>query len=201
MTDSDTYKLQWRGGKKGPWTLGEIHAALKSGDIHSLYQIEVDGQWQLLREFLDVLHVKQKEAARRTNMRHAQPTGIRKIDPRATPPECEQPCPPDDASLVRAPMMPESSLPPARNKTPTLYPIKGRAKHHLDASAAPVDGEYASDLTYSSFQRPEGGHMEWRHVGMAFLLLLSIVFGGIGSYAIVKMISAPAIQSRAYPTQ
>lgn len=201
MTDSDTYKLQWRGGKKGPWALGEIQSALKSGDVHSLYQIEVDGQWQLLREFLDVLHVKQKEAARQSNLRPARPAGIRKLDPWPSPPECVQPCSSNGASHVRAPMIPESSLPYTRNKKPSLYPTRGRAKHHLDTAADSANGEYSSDMTYHSFPRPEGSQMEWRHVGLAVLLLLSIVFGGIGSYAIVKMISAPTIQSRSYPNQ
>gem|GEM_PF-4810198 len=98
-------------------------------------------------------------------------------------------------------MIPESSLPYARNKKPSLYPTRGRAKHHLDTAADSANGEYSSDMTYHSFPRPEGSQMEWRHVGLAVLLLLSIVFGGIGSYAIVKMISAPTIQSRSYPNQ
>lgn len=175
MTDSDQYELQWRGGKKGPWTLGEIHSALKSGDVHSLYQIEVDGQWQPLREFLDVVHVKQKEAARQSMPRSDQPEGIRKMEPRLPAAE------------------------PVRDKTtglPPLYPIKGRTKYLPDATSGSADHSHSSDMAHPSLPRSGESQMEWRHVGMAFLLLLSIVAGGIGSYAIVKMLSAPTIQSR-----
>lgn len=49
------HQLQWRGQTLGPWPLDRIRAALESGEIHSLYRIEVNGAWMPLREHLEVV--------------------------------------------------------------------------------------------------------------------------------------------------
>ncbi len=49
----DTYYLQWRGQRLGPWTYEEVRAALLSGDIHSMHQIHVNNAWMLLRDFVE----------------------------------------------------------------------------------------------------------------------------------------------------
>jgi len=49
------HQLQWRGRTLGPWPLDRIRAALESGEIHSLYRIQVNGAWMPLREHLEVV--------------------------------------------------------------------------------------------------------------------------------------------------
>lgn len=47
------HQLQWRGQTVGPWPLDRIRAALDSGEIHSLYRIQVNGAWLPLRDHLE----------------------------------------------------------------------------------------------------------------------------------------------------
>lgn len=47
------HQLQWRGQAAGPWTIAQIREALASGEVHSLYQIHVEGRWLPLREHLE----------------------------------------------------------------------------------------------------------------------------------------------------
>lgn len=53
MSTDETYFLQWKGRRLGPWTLDEIENALRSDEVHSLYQIHAQGAWRPLREFLE----------------------------------------------------------------------------------------------------------------------------------------------------
>jgi len=48
-----SYTLEWRGGRKGPWTFQQIEEALAEGAINSLYHVHVDGKWLVLRDFLE----------------------------------------------------------------------------------------------------------------------------------------------------
>lgn len=48
-----TYALEWRGTTRPGYTYSDIEAGLASGDIHSLYKINVDGRWLVLRDFLE----------------------------------------------------------------------------------------------------------------------------------------------------
>jgi hypothetical protein len=44
--------ISWQGAVTGPHTIKEIRSLLKFGKVHSLYKIEVDGGWILLRDHL-----------------------------------------------------------------------------------------------------------------------------------------------------
>jgi hypothetical protein len=56
--------LNWQGKVTGPHTLSEIKNLLSLGKIHSLYKIQVDGQWVLLRDHLASLDkIAQNETA------------------------------------------------------------------------------------------------------------------------------------------
>ncbi|MDB6005245.1 MAG: hypothetical protein JWR15_2232, partial [Prosthecobacter sp.] len=52
MSES-TYALEWRGTTRPGYSYSDIEAALASGDLHSLYKINVDGRWLVLRDFLE----------------------------------------------------------------------------------------------------------------------------------------------------
>jgi hypothetical protein len=58
MSADPQLPLQWRGQSYGPWTYAEIHQRLIEGEIHSLYQVRVEGAWMPLRD-----HIEQTEAA------------------------------------------------------------------------------------------------------------------------------------------
>lgn len=44
--------LSWQGAVTGPHTIKEIRSLLKLGKVHSLYKVQVDGAWILLRDHL-----------------------------------------------------------------------------------------------------------------------------------------------------
>lgn len=50
----ERHHLRWKGRVSGPHTLGEIRARLASGEISRAHQIETDGEWRTLEEFLRV---------------------------------------------------------------------------------------------------------------------------------------------------
>ena len=64
MSNSTLYSVQWRGVTKGPWNLAGIKSALNSGEINSMYQVQVEGRWLLLREFLESQDSRGAEDAR-----------------------------------------------------------------------------------------------------------------------------------------
>lgn len=53
MSEESKLQLQWRGKSHGPWTYAEIQNRLSEGDIHSLYQVRVEGTWLPLREYIE----------------------------------------------------------------------------------------------------------------------------------------------------
>jgi hypothetical protein len=61
------YILDWRGTKRGPWSIADIEARLEAGEINSLHSIHVDGKWVVLREFLE-----QKRTATALSRKKAQ---------------------------------------------------------------------------------------------------------------------------------
>ena len=70
-----------------PWNLAAIKEALKSGDIHSLYQIEADGRQQPLRDFLEALESSGCATAKEGWAPHQRPgttPGQEGLPPRAT---------------------------------------------------------------------------------------------------------------------
>lgn len=54
--------LSWQGGITGPHSLREIQTLLKLGKVHSLYRIQVEGEWILLRDRFADLEQKAREA-------------------------------------------------------------------------------------------------------------------------------------------
>ena len=55
--------LSWQGGISGPHSQKDIQHLLKVGKIHSLYKIQVRGEWILLRDYLADLEQKARDAA------------------------------------------------------------------------------------------------------------------------------------------
>jgi hypothetical protein len=51
--NEERYMLEWRGAKKSGYSYADIEAGLAAGDLHSLYKINVDGRWIVLRDFLE----------------------------------------------------------------------------------------------------------------------------------------------------
>jgi S1-C subfamily serine protease len=48
-----TYSLEWRGAVKSGLTYEDIEAGLVSGDLHTLYKIQVNGRRLVLRDFVE----------------------------------------------------------------------------------------------------------------------------------------------------
>ena len=55
--------LSWQGQVTGPHALRDIRNLLKLGKIHSLYKIQIEGQWVLLRDHLATLEKESREEA------------------------------------------------------------------------------------------------------------------------------------------
>ena len=53
MSAESQHQLQWRGKNYGPWTYAEIQERLREGEIHSLHQVQVNGTWLLLRDYIE----------------------------------------------------------------------------------------------------------------------------------------------------
>jgi hypothetical protein len=54
-SESGPYRLLWKGRESGPFPLEEIEARLVAGEISRLHQIQVNGRWQILDDFLEKL--------------------------------------------------------------------------------------------------------------------------------------------------
>jgi hypothetical protein len=59
-TEPDELYLSWQGKVTGPHSSSEIQALLKLGKIHSLYRIQVEGAWHLLRDHISSLQAASK---------------------------------------------------------------------------------------------------------------------------------------------
>jgi hypothetical protein len=64
-TDQKALFLSWQDQVTGPHTLREIQMLLKLGKIHSLYKIQSEGEWILLRDHLADLDQKSRDAERK----------------------------------------------------------------------------------------------------------------------------------------
>lgn len=74
--------LSWQGAVTGPHTLKEIRSLLKFGKVHSLYKIEVDGGWILLRDHLaEIDRVSRAAAKAPENRPYLQSVQIPKVVP------------------------------------------------------------------------------------------------------------------------
>ncbi|MFN0077597.1 MAG: hypothetical protein ACKVY0_14090 [Prosthecobacter sp.] len=194
MADLEQYHLQWRGIKKGPWNLAAITAALKSGDIHSMHQIEIDGQWQPLRDFLEARQTREKEASRSAGppvsaaMPDEQtPNGEKLRMPPPVPLRAQQ----HPGKLTKwSPLLPDRAQKQSRRTTMRPLPFPGQ-NHAHDVTSQPSE-----ELSPEPPPVFGSDHMEWKHVGTALLFLLGIVAAGFGSYAIIQAVSAPAVEAK-----
>ena len=59
------YYLRWQGKSAGPFTLDEIRHKLRRRQIHSLYKVQVEGDWVLLRDFLAAKKREEDEERKR----------------------------------------------------------------------------------------------------------------------------------------
>jgi hypothetical protein len=75
--------LSWQGQVTGPHTLREVRNLLKLGKIHSLYKIQIEGQWILLRDHLATMDKEAREEAVRQAGRTA---GLQAPSPPAVKP-------------------------------------------------------------------------------------------------------------------
>lgn len=66
MSRSEQLYLQWHGKQVGPWSYEKVRHALQTGEIHSLYQILVDGAWHPLRDHLEHLDALNAQNSRET---------------------------------------------------------------------------------------------------------------------------------------
>ncbi len=76
-TDQTESFLSWQGQVTGPHSLREIRSLLKLGKIHSLYKIQVEGEWNLLRDYLTELDQK----ARNTEEKQTGRIGAHSLKP------------------------------------------------------------------------------------------------------------------------
>ena len=65
--------ISWQGQVTGPYSLKDIQNLLKLGKIHSLYKVQAEGQWILLRDHLAVLEKKSREEAAKQLVIASQP--------------------------------------------------------------------------------------------------------------------------------
>ncbi len=98
MSDT-TYTLEWRGTKKSGLSYTDIEAGLSAGDLHSLYKINVDGKWIVLRDFME-----QHRAAALAASRSAPPAQTQAAHP--------QQAVPSPVQLQAAPMQQHPAVPP-----------------------------------------------------------------------------------------
>ena len=88
-----SYKLMWRSIELGPLSISEIRQQLTKGELHSMYLIQVDGNWLPLRDFLETVPI----AAPKKEI-HTQNTSspVETPQTRSTPPPL-----PGSANLVQ----------------------------------------------------------------------------------------------------
>lgn len=118
MSEETTYSLEWRGARKSGFTYADIETGLASGDLHTLYKINVNGQWMVLRDFVEQQRVLlAPPAAEQLNPPPPEPQSSFSSLPRPDPLSAQQ-------QSVR---MRKTEPPPVRFPTPT--PTAGAAAH------------------------------------------------------------------------
>ena len=60
-----TFLLRWKGVESGPFSLREIGERLADGEISRLHQVQVNGSWKLLDDFLEQHPIEEREAEMR----------------------------------------------------------------------------------------------------------------------------------------
>jgi hypothetical protein len=64
MTGDSQFLLLWKGRQTGPFSIEQIRERLFAGDINRMHQIQVDGRWQILDEYLEKLRGSDRDARR-----------------------------------------------------------------------------------------------------------------------------------------
>ena len=74
MIAEDQYLLLWKGRQSGPFSVGQIREKLLAGDISRMHQINADGRWQILDEYMEKLRGAELEVRRaeQQKMREAE---------------------------------------------------------------------------------------------------------------------------------
>lgn len=54
MAPTNAFRLRWKGAVTGPFPLARVVELLRAGEISLLHNIEVDGRWMTLRDYLRV---------------------------------------------------------------------------------------------------------------------------------------------------
>ena len=52
MAQPNAFRLRWKGAVTGPFPLARVQELLRSGEISLLHNIEADGRWMTLRDYL-----------------------------------------------------------------------------------------------------------------------------------------------------
>ncbi len=87
-----TFLLRWKGVESGPFSIGEIRERLTDGDISRLHQVQVNGGWKLLDDFLEQHPAEEREAAlRREFETRLSDERARHAEVEVLPPDSEQP--------------------------------------------------------------------------------------------------------------
>ena len=60
--EQNQFYLLWKGKQSGPFSPEEIQTQLVNGDISRMHQINVDGRWVVVDEFLEKVYIPQREA-------------------------------------------------------------------------------------------------------------------------------------------
>lgn len=84
MSSESQFQLQWRGKSYGPWTYAEIHEHLIEGEIHSLYQVRIEGVWMALRDYIEQTEaatLQQQAADRAQRIRQQEAEKVVKVRP------------------------------------------------------------------------------------------------------------------------
>jgi hypothetical protein len=89
MSADTQFQLQWHGKSYGPWTYAEIQQRLVEGEIHSLYQLRIDGVWAPLRDFIEQTEaaaLQQQAADRAARIRQQEAEKVVKVRARGRGP-------------------------------------------------------------------------------------------------------------------
>lgn len=91
-----TFLLRWKGVESGPFSIREIRERLADGEISRLHQVQVNGGWKLLDDFLEQHPAEERESAlRREFETRLSDERARHAEVEVLPPDAESPVFPD----------------------------------------------------------------------------------------------------------
>lgn len=76
----DRYQLLWKGRESGPFDTDQIQEKLFSGEISRIHQINANGRWQLLDEFLERMRQAEMETERAQEQRRREEEQARNFE-------------------------------------------------------------------------------------------------------------------------